>query len=292
MLRPQLTAAVTAVLLGLSPLAAFAANDRRADDVVVATVNGANIYLSEVEESRERLPERYQGLPTESLFQLLVNSLIDSKLAAAEARRRGLHESADVKRQMERIDEQVLERALLIERIEKGVTDAALAERYQQLVADTKGQEEIHARHILVESEAEAREVIGALKKGGDFTELARQRSIDPTAENGGDLGFFRREEMIAPIADPAFALADGAVTEEPVKTQYGWHVIKTEARRPAQVPEFAEVAEQLRADLSRDLGMEVMQDLRKGADIQHFGPEGPSEGPNKKSEGPKKEKK
>lgn len=272
MLRPQMTAAVVAALLGLSTPAADAAEQERVDEVVVATVNGDRIYLSDVESSRDRLPERYQGLPTEALFQLLVNSLIDSKLAAAEARRHGLHESADVKRQMARIEEQVLERALLIERIEKGVTDEAVQKRYEKLVADTKGQEEVHARHILLETEAEAREVIGALKQGGDFAAIARQRSTGPSAESGGDLGFFRRDEMIAAFADAAFALKDGAITEDPVKTEYGWHVIRTEGRRPAQAPAFAEVAEQLRADVSRDVGIQVMQDLRKGADIQRFG--------------------
>lgn len=244
-------------------------------DVVVATVNGAKIYLSEVDESRDSLPDRYRKLPPQTVFGLLVNSLIDSKLAAVEARREGLHETAEVKRRLARIEEQILERALLVRRITKGISEEALQERYRALAAKTEGQEQMQARHILVETEARAKALIAEIKDGGDFAELAKRGSIGPSAAKGGDLGYFARGDMLAEFSDAAFKLADGEITDEPVRTQYGWHVIKVVARRAAVAPAFAAVADQLRNELSREIGAGVMKELRSAATIERFKPDG-----------------
>ena len=244
-------------------------------DVVVATVNGAKIYLSEVDESRDSLPDRSRKLPPQTVFGLLVNSLIDSKLAAVEARREGLHETAEVKRRLARIEEQILERALLVRRITKGISEEALQERYRALAAKTEGQEQMQARHILVETEARAKALIAEIKDGGDFAELAKRGSIGPSAAKGGDLGYFARGDMLAEFSDAAFKLADGEITDEPVRTQYGWHVIKVVARRAAVAPAFAAVADQLRNELSREIGAGVMKELRSAATIERFKPDG-----------------
>ena len=273
-----LLAALMAVWAGISAVSpALAADDPQAapGDVVVATVNGTEIYLSDVKESRDRLPERYQELPPRTIFGLLVNSLIDSKLAAAEARREGLHETAEVKRRLARVEEQILERSLLVQRITKGLSEEALQERYRTLAEKTEGQEQMQARHILVDTEARAKGLIAELKNGGDFAELAKSNSIGPSAAKGGDLGYFTRGDMLAEFSDAAFKLADGEITEEPVRTQYGWHVIKAVARRAAVPPPFAAVAEQLRNELSREIGAGVMENLRATAAIQRFNPDG-----------------
>ena len=278
MIRRMLIAALVAALAGISaapPGLAADAAQAAPGVVVVAIVNGAKIYRSDVEVARGRLPERYRELPPRALLGLLVNSLIDSKLAAAEARREGLHETAAVKRRLARVEEQILERSLLVRRITEGISEEALQERYRALVEKTDGEEQVRARHILVETVIEAKALIAEIKKGGDFAALAKRSSIGPSAAKGGDLGYFARGDMLARFSDAAFALADGEITEKPVRTQHGWHVIKAVARRDAVPPSFAAVADQLREELSRKIGAGVMKALRAAAVIQRFNPDG-----------------
>ena len=281
--RVFLAALLAALAGGLETPPALAADATQSESgsgsgsgkVVVAIVDGGKIYLSDVEDSRDRLPERLRKLPPQAIFGLLVNSLIDSKLAAAEARREDLHEAAGVKRRLARVEEQILERALLVLRIKEGISDEVIQERYQTLVDKTEGQQQLRARHILVETVIEARELIAEIKNGGDFAALAKSKSIGPSAVKGGDLGFFTRGDMQAQFSDAAFKLTDGEITEDPVRTQYGWHVIKVLARRSAVAPSFDSVADQLRNELSREIGAGVMKGLRASATIERFKPDG-----------------
>ena len=262
---------VSAVPPGLAADAAQA----EPDVVVVAIVNGTKIYRSDVKETIAGLPERYGKMPPLARFQLIVNSLIDSKLVAAEARREGLHETAAVKRRVARIEEQILERSLLVRRITEGTSEDTLQERYRALVEKTDGEKELHARHILVKTVIEANEVIAEIKKGGDFAALAKRSSIGPSAPNGGDLGYFGRGDMLAQFSEAAFALVDGEITKKPVRTLYGWHVIKAIARRDVVPPSFAATADKLREKLSREIGVGVMKDLRAQAVVERFNPDG-----------------
>ncbi len=270
-------AALAAVLAVLVPSPAPAAEDKDAkrDDPVVAIVNGAPIQRSDVEEARGRLPAEMSQVPFQAVFELLLDSLINTKLVAGQAREQGLHEEEKIERQMARIEDQILERAFLIRYIEERVTEDALQERYEKLVEETKDKEEISARHILVETEGKAGEIIADLKKGDDFAELAKKQSTGPSASGGGDLGFFSADQMVPEFAKAAFALDKGQFTETPVKTQFGWHVIKVEDRRAAKPPAVEEVSETLRADLSREIGSAYIQGLRDKADVQRFNPDG-----------------
>ncbi len=272
--RAAALAVVFAVLVP-SPAPAAGDKDEKRDDPVVAIVNGAPIQRSDVEEARGRLPARMRQLPLQAVFDLLLDSLINTKLVAGQAREQGLHEEEKIKRQMARIEDQILERAFLVRYIEKRVTEDTLQERYKKLVEETKGKEEISARHILVETEGRAREIIADLKKGEDFAELAKKRSTGPSAAAGGDLGFFSADQMVPEFAEAAFALDKGQFTETPVKTQFGWHVIKVEDRRAAKPPAVEEVSETLRADLAREIGSAYIQGLREKADVQRFNPDG-----------------
>lgn len=272
--RAAALAVVFAVLLP-SPAPAAEDKDEKRDDPVVAIVNGAPIQRSDVEEARGRLPARMRQVPLQVVFELLLDSLINTKLVAGQAREQGLHEEEKIKRQMARIEDQILERAFLVRYIEERVTEDALQERYEKLVEETKDKEEISARHILVETEGKAREIIADLKKGEDFAELAKKRSTGPSASAGGDLGFFSADQMVPEFAKAAFALDKGQFTETPVKTQFGWHVIKVEDRRATKPPTVEEVSETLRADLAREIGAAYIQGLREKADVQRFNPDG-----------------
>ena len=267
--------AVVFAVLAPSPAPAVGEKDEKRDDPVVAIVNGAPIQRSDVEEARGRLPAQMRQVPLQVVFGLLVDSLINTKLVAGQAREQGLHEEEKIKRQMARIEDQILERAFLVRYIEKRVTEDTLQERYKKLVEETKAKEEISARQILVETEGRAREIIADLKKGEDFAELAKKRSTGPSAAAGGDLGFFSADELVPEFAKAAFALDKGQFTETPVKTQFGWHVIKVEDRRTAKPPAVEEVSETLRADLAREIGAAYIQGLRKKADVQRFNPDG-----------------
>ncbi len=265
-------AAIIGLFLATAISPAMAAED---GDPVVARVNGQEIYRSDVEESRLRLPERFQAVPLESVFGFLVNSLIDSKLVVAEAQKIDLQDSDKVKKTMARIREQVLERAFLEDYIDKRITDQELQTRYQKLIKDAKEEEEIKASHILLETEAQARQVIEELNGGADFAKLAKTRSKGPSGPSGGDLGYFGKGQMVEEFANAAFALDKGAYTAEPVQTQFGWHVIKLVDRRKVKPPSFAEAEPQLRQEMSRQIGSEFLKNIRQSATIERFNVDG-----------------
>lgn len=264
----------------IGPATPVAAAERSTEaakpDVVVAVVNGVKIMRSEVEEAQSRLPEEYRSFPAEMLFALLVNSLIDTRLMAAEARRQGLEKDAEHVRQMTRIEDQLLERLYLSRAIDSRLTEAALQAHHEKMVKE-KGAapEEVRARHILVDTEAEAKEIIAALGRGADFAELARQRSKDGAARSGGDLGFFTKDKMVAPFAEAAFALGVDQTSREPVRTQFGWHVIRVEARRQGAPARFEAKEQEVREDLSRQLGAAVVNELRTRAKVERFNADG-----------------
>jgi len=244
-------------------------------DPVVATVNGADIRLSEVEDAKGRLPSRFQSVPLETVFGLLVNSLVDSKLVSAEARKANLQKDEEVKRQMLRIEDQLLERIYMARYIEKRITDFDVRKRYDRLVRESSGGEEIRARHILLASEQDAGQVIGLLNDGGDFADLAKQRSQGPSAVNGGDLGYFAAGEMVAAFSDAVFALKKGQITETPVKTKFGWHVIKVEDRRKVTPPSFKEAENDIRLSLSSDIANGYLKELRGKAGVKRYNLDG-----------------
>ena len=261
-------AAVVAMLAVIAP-AGWAATAE--EDPVVAKVNGTEIHRSQALEVRRRLPAQMQQVPDELILPVLVNIVIDTKLVAAEGRRQNLQNDPEVVEQMAKLEELILEQFLISRTIEKSLTDEAVKKRYDKMVEETKGEEEIHARHILVEKEEEAKELIAELKKGADFAELAKGKSTGPTGPGGGDLGYFGKGDMVPAFSDAAFALKTGAFTEEPVQTQFGWHVIKVEDRRAKEPPAFDEVADQIRGEVAREIRAAYIEGLREKATIERF---------------------
>ncbi len=271
MFRPILVAAVFMTLFGsVLPFRALAA-----ENPVVATVNGENIHRSDLEEARTRLPESYRQVPLDAVYGILVKSLTDTKLVAAEARKAGLENDPGFKERLARVEEQLLERAYLTGYIQKQITKEKLDKAYAKLRAETAKKKEVRARHILLKTEKEARDVIAEIKKGADFAELAKKKSIGPSAGQGGDLGYFAEGRMVPDFSKAAFALKKGEVTETPVKTQFGWHVIKVEDKRTAAAPSFEEVKKELSAKLARTIGSAYLNKLRNKAKIVNFNLDG-----------------
>lgn len=276
-----------AVMLGALSAAAFAqtaapapaapAQAKPADtkDQVLATVNGLPIYISEVTDEIQNLPEQYRGMPADRLMPLMLNQLITNKLLLAEGNRQKLADTDDVKKKVERYRDRAVQQVLLQQVVAKSVNDQALQDLYKKYVAENPAKEEVSARHILVNSEAEGTAIIAQLKAGGDFAALAKQKSKDPAAQNGGDLGFFTKDDMVKEFAEAAFAMKSGEVSQKPVKTQFGFHVIKVEDRRTANPVSFDEAKEDLQSQLSQQAVSQYIETLRAGAKVERFGPDG-----------------
>jgi peptidyl-prolyl cis-trans isomerase C len=261
-------AKVAAAVVVAAGLAGGAAAQTAGDDPVAAVVNGEKIYRSEVMTIYQGLPEQLRQLPAAAIYPQIVQRLIDRKLMAQAAKKEGYLERADVKRRLEIDQEQVLQEAYLYVGIEETLTDARLKAAYDKKVAGAAKEEEVRARHILHKSEDEAKKTIADLETGGDFAKLAAERSVGPTSGTGGDLGFFKKEQMVGPFAEAAFALKKGETTKTPVQTQFGWHVIRVEDRRTAKMPSFEESKEELKEEEARAVVGEIMAKVRNGAEI------------------------
>src|ERR1700735_1898925 len=212
-------------------------------DPVLAKVNGQAIHASDLKAAAESLPAQARSMPPQQLYPMLLDQLVDAQALLIEAKKTGLDKEPDVQRSMQMAQDRELESSLLNKVVRPQVTDDAIQARYQEQYAGKSGDAEVHARHILVGDEATAKKIIAELKKGGDFAALSKQYSKDPSAaQQGGDLGFFKKTDMVPEFADAAFALKDKEVTPVPVKTQFGWHVIQTLEHRSSAAPTFEQV--------------------------------------------------
>jgi peptidyl-prolyl cis-trans isomerase C len=206
---------------------------------------------------------------------MLLDRAIDFRLLSNAAEEQNLDGQPEVQAALAKARADVLRDAYLRQKIDEATTFDRLRAQYEQLKkADGFTQEEVHARHILVGSEDAAKAVIAELDGGADFVTLAKDRSIGPSGPEGGDLGFFRREQMVPEFAEAAFALAPGEHSKAPVKTQFGWHVIEVLDRRTG-TPSFEETEARLRQDVARDVVLALVEELREDAQIERFNLDG-----------------
>ena len=247
-----------------------------AADPILAQVDGHPIRMSDVREAIETLPQNARAMPAQTLIPMLLDQMIDARALAAEARKAGLDKDAAVQRQLASAETRVLQNAALHKAIDPLIADAAVRARYDRDVASKPGEDELRARHILVEEEAVAKKIIADLKKGGDFAALSKQFSKDPGAtQQGGDLGFFKKEDMVPEFATAAFALKDGDVTAAPVRTPFGWHVIQATERRRAAPPDFAQAREELRQKIIQEGVQNAAARARAAVSVEKFNLDG-----------------
>lgn len=245
-------------------------------DPVVAKVNGEPIRLSDLKDAAQGLPENLRGMPVQTLFPMLLDQLIDGRALVAEARKSGLDKEPAVQRQVAAAEDRALQTAVLSRSVGPSVTDEAVQARYNQDIAGKPGEEEVHARHILVDNEADAKKIIGQLKGGADFAALAKQYSKDPSgAQQGGDLGFFKKDEMVPEFAAAAFAMQPGQVSQNPVHSQFGWHVIQVVERRRASAPSFADARDELRQRMIQEGVQKAVSKARAAASVEKFNLDG-----------------
>lgn len=238
------------------------------EKIAVGTVNGETIFLDEVMQLTEQLPDEYRRQPIENIYPNLVDEITNTKLAATAAKEADLQNNELVIDAIRIASERILAEAYFATEVRKIVTDEEIQSAYDRFVSDSDSREQISARHILVNEEAEAIDLIAKLEGGADFAALAQEFSTGPSGPKGGDLGYFGRGQMVPDFEAAAFELEIGTFTSRPVQTQFGWHVIKLEDKRTQPAPSLDEMRSQIAQGLSQQALARLIEELRKDAEI------------------------
>ncbi|GEP01230.1 peptidylprolyl isomerase [Methylobacterium haplocladii] len=238
-------------------------------DTVVAKVNGNPITQGDLNIAGEDPALSLPGVDEAGKKGLLVDYMIDLRVGAQAADAAKVGDSPEFKRKLAYFRDKLLLDDYLEQEAKKAVTPDAAKALYDQTVKAMKPEEEVHARHILVDNEADAKKIAARVKGGEDFAKIAGETSKDPGSKaEGGDLGWFTKERMVAPFAEAAFKMSPGQVSD-PIKTQFGWHVIKLEEKRTKPVPSFDEMKEQVDQYLTRKAQQDVILKLREAAKVE-----------------------
>ena len=259
-LKQRCAGAIAGALLTLAAAGVSAQN--------AAIVNNKAIPKAKVDEFVAALAA--QGRPdTPELRNAIREELIARELFAQEAERKGLLRNSEVQRQIETARQEILIRSLIRDHLKANpITEADIKAEYDK-VAKAQADKEYRARHILVEKEDAAKQIIADLKKGAKFEDLAKQSKDTGSAANGGDLDWNVRGTFVKPFADAMAALKKGEITENPVQTQFGWHVIRLDDVRDAKAPPMDQVKPQIQQELERRRIQDLQKDLRAKAKIQ-----------------------
>jgi peptidyl-prolyl cis-trans isomerase C len=253
--------ALAAFLVG-STSALRAQNADPAADPVVARANGVDIRQSDLANMPQMGPDQKRDY--------LITYLADVIVLAQAAEQQKLADRDDVKHRVQFERNKVLMETLLQDAGTTSMTDDAMHKVYDDAVKQMANEQEVHARHILVATEDEAKAIEDQLKKGADFATLAKEKSKDPGAAEGGDLGYFTKDQMVPEFADVAFKLDKGQISD-PVHTQFGWHVIKVEDKRTKPTPTFDEVKGQIENYVAHRAQADLVSKLRSAANIQRL---------------------
>jgi peptidyl-prolyl cis-trans isomerase C len=252
-----------ALLAGL-PVRAQEANP------VLAKVNGAEIRASDVALAEEELGPSLAQMDPATKKENVLSFLIDMKIVSKEAEDKKIADRDDFKTRLAFARNRLLMDNLLAVEGKAATTDENMKKVYEDAAKQITGEQEVHARHILVETEDQAKKIEDELKKGADFAELAKKESKDPGASDGGDLGFFTKDQMVPEFSAVAFALEPGKISD-PVKTQFGWHVIKVEEKRTRKAPDFEQVKPQIETYVVRKAQADYVAKLRTAAKVERM---------------------
>lgn len=258
-------------VLSFSLVLAAAAPAFAQQDKVVAKVDGIEITESELALAADDLGERTAQLPEDRKREELINFLVDLKLGAKAAKAAKIGESPEFAKRLAYSRDKLLLDDYLTSESKKAATQEAAKKLFDDTVKTLKPEEEVRARHILVPEEAQAKAALERLKKGEDFAKVASELSKDPgSGKEGGDLGWFAKERMVPEFAEAAFKLEKGQLSE-PVKSQFGWHVIKLEDKRTKPLPTFDEVKPQIEQYLVRKAQQDIIVGLRDKAKVERL---------------------
>ena len=268
-LRASTLALTAAVLFAVLPASLAWAQS----DPVVAKVNGVEIRESDLAMAEEDVGQnpQLQAMPPQARRDYMVSYLADVILAAKAAEGKKVGDQKEFKNRLTFIRNKLLMETLLQQEGKAALTPDAMKKVYDEAVKQMGNEQEVRARHILVPTEDEAKTILAEVKKGTDFAELARQKSKDPgAAAEGGDLGYFGKDQMVPEFAETAFKLDKGQVSD-PVKTQFGWHIIKVEDKRTKPAPTFENVKDQIETFVARRAQAEYIAKLRSAAKVERL---------------------
>jgi peptidyl-prolyl cis-trans isomerase C len=274
--RARLAIAGLAAFLLVPVLSGCSKNSSSSDagavngDVVIARVNGIDIKQSDLALAEEDVGAEMQGTPADAKREQLITYLADVIMVTQEAEKKKLGDNPDFKRRLAFLRNKLLMGFELQEEAKAAVNEETMQQTYQDAVKSIAGQEEVRARHILVPSEDEAKTILAELRAGADFATVAKEKSKDPGAAEGGDLGYFSKDQMVPEFAEVAFKMYAGQLSN-PVKTQFGWHIIKLEDKRTKQAPEFDKVKDQIESYMMRKAQTDFVTRLRQSAKIERL---------------------
>jgi len=244
---------------------------RAADaDPVIARANGVDIHQSDLAFAEEEIGGNMPAMAPEQKRDYLVGYLADVIVLSQAADQQKVGDRPDVKRRITFDHNRLLMEAMLQDAGKAAVSDAELHKVYDDAIKQMPGEEEVHARHILVPTEDEAKAILADLKKGADFATLAKEKSKDPGAADGGDLGYFTKDQMVPEFSEVAFKLDKGQLSD-PVKTQFGWHIIKVEDKRVKPTPTFDQVKSQIETYVTHRAQAALVEKLRSAANIERM---------------------
>ncbi len=240
-----------------------------AQEEVIAKVGDIVITKRDLGFAETDLKQRFGRLPEDMRQAAVLNALIDIRVLAKAAEDAGMAEDKDFKARVAFLRSRALHNAYFEKKVVNTVTDEAIKARYDLEISNTAPEKEVDARHILLKTKEEAMVVIGELDAGKDFAELAKVKSTGPSGANGGTLGFFSKGQMVPDFETAAFALKNGAYTKEPVKTQFGWHVILKQDERDKQPPSFEESKAQIKQALLRENYITLIDGSRNNIKVE-----------------------
>ncbi len=279
MARHTLIASSLALMMAAVPAMAQqkqAAAPAAGGDPIVAKVNGQILHRSDVEIALRTAPAQVQQAPLEKVYPQILGSMINALLLSQAGKTAKVDQNPVVKAQIQATQTELVADAYVASISRSQISEAKLRAAYDDYAKQAPQQEEISARHILVPTEQEAKDIIEQLKKGADFATLAKDKTTDPSGKsNGGDLGYFTKQDMVPEFANVAFALKKGEYTQTPVKTQFGWHVIKLEDRRQGKAGTYEQVAPEIAQRMTQQIVASKLQELRTAGKIEVFDPNG-----------------
>ncbi|MEP1441674.1 MAG: peptidylprolyl isomerase [Hyphomicrobiales bacterium] len=258
----------SATLFGLSG-AAFAQQPTFEPEAVAFTINGVDFTNQDVSIASVDFAEELQRVDTADRRATMINIMIDMVLLAEEAEKVNVQDAPILKKRMEHLKRLNLRNFYVTDKIQPLVTEELLQEQYVERLARFTPEDQIRASHILVETEDEAKQLITDLDGGKDFAELAKEKSTGPSGKNGGDLGFFRKGQMVEPFYNAAVELKADEYSKVPVKTQFGWHVIKVIEVSQTEAPTYEAIADQLRGQVFSNLFRAKIISLRENAKVE-----------------------
>ncbi|MCK6418212.1 MAG: peptidylprolyl isomerase [Alphaproteobacteria bacterium] len=238
---------------------------------VVAKVGGEDITRQDVMNFVQTLPDQLRQMPLEKIFPLAQEQVINARIIAAKTKGVSVDSDAEYQKQLALAKEQITRSVYIQNEVDKNITEEKLQTAYEKYRTEFPKTEERKASHILVDSEEKAKELIEKIKAGSDFSTLAKENSKDNTAQSGGDLGYFAKDDVVPEFAAAAFGMQPGQVSDTPVKTQFGWHVIKLEDRRDRPPGDFDSVKPFLEAQLRREVLDNLIKTWRTELSVERF---------------------